>query len=106
LYLKILFFYRGCPFNCGGAELINIAFSSSLQDPFTRLQPNPIFPNGNEDPFIWQDARGNWHLLLHSLESGRCIRYSSIDSHLSFLPSTVLITSLVLYKVGDLEDLR
>lgn len=60
--------YRGCPFNCGGDELINVAFAHTLAGPFTRLQSAPIFGNGNEDPFIWQDARGNWHLLLHSLE--------------------------------------
>jgi hypothetical protein len=73
---SIVLAYRGCPFNCAGAELINMAFSPSLPSlsplasSFTRLQPNPIFPNGNEDPFIWQDAKSNWHLLLHSLESG------------------------------------
>lgn len=66
---SVVLAYRGCPFQCGGAELINIAFSEKLEGPYKRIQSPPLFNDGNEDPFIWQDGRGNWHLLMHSLEA-------------------------------------
>jgi hypothetical protein len=66
---SVVLAYRGCPYQCGGAELINIAFAEKLDGPYQRVQDEPIFNNGNEDPFIWQDSRENWHILLHSLEA-------------------------------------
>lgn len=65
----IVLAYRGCPFNCGGDELINLAFASNFSGPYTRMQADPLFDEGNEDPFIWRDTRGHWHMLLHSLEA-------------------------------------
>lgn len=66
---EILLAYRGCPVNCdAGWERINIASSSDFLGPYEELSPDPLFMDSNEDPFIWQDKRGNWHMLLHSLE--------------------------------------
>jgi hypothetical protein len=63
--------YRGCPYNCNGTEQINIATAPSYTSPYTRLHPkNPIFPVPAEDPFIWEDKRGNFHMLVHSLLPG------------------------------------
>lgn len=67
---EILLAYRGCPYNCNGAELINLAKARSFIGPYTKIESQPIFENGNEDPFLWQDKRGNFHMLLHSLEAG------------------------------------
>jgi hypothetical protein len=65
----VLLAYRGCPYNCSGAELINLALSETgYTGPYKKLQQGPVFPNDNEDPFIWRDKRGNYHMLLHSLE--------------------------------------
>jgi hypothetical protein len=66
----ILLAYRGCPYNCYGAELMNLATAPTFTGPYTKISPNPIFSNGNEDPFLWRDKRGNYHMLLHSLEAG------------------------------------
>jgi len=68
---SVVLVYRGCPYNCwGGSEMINVAFSpSGLAGPYVRLRESPIFRDANEDPFVWQDPRGHWHMLLHSLES-------------------------------------
>ncbi|CEJ92711.1 hypothetical protein VHEMI08346 [[Torrubiella] hemipterigena] len=66
----MLLVYRGCPYDCGGAEQINVAVSpTGYLGPYTKIGPDPIFENGNEDPFVWRDKRGNWHMLLHSLEA-------------------------------------
>ena len=66
----ILLAYRGCHYNCStGKELISLASASSFSSPYTRLNNHrPIFPNPAEDPFLWRDKRGHFHLLLHSLE--------------------------------------
>lgn len=66
----ILLAYRGCPYNCGGDELISLSMASNFKGPYTRITGQPLFPNGNEDPHVYQDKRGNWHLLMHSLEAG------------------------------------
>lgn len=65
----ILLAYRGCPYDCGGAEQINLALASTHAGPYTKIQTDPIFTQGNEDPFIWRDKRGNFHILTHSLEA-------------------------------------
>ena len=65
--------YRGCPENCTDAsttERIGFASAPSPAAPYTRLSAAPIFDNPNEDPHVWQDSRGHWHLLMHSLEHG------------------------------------
>ena len=66
----LLLAYRGCPFNCEGPELINLAYAASATGPYTRLHSAPLFPDSNEDPFLWRDRRGHYHMLMHSLEPG------------------------------------
>eukprot|EP01097_Dermamoeba_algensis_P007718 TRINITY_DN4928_c0_g1_i1.p1 TRINITY_DN4928_c0_g1~~TRINITY_DN4928_c0_g1_i1.p1 ORF type:complete len:386 (+),score=47.68 TRINITY_DN4928_c0_g1_i1:161-1318(+) len=78
---SILLAYRGCPFNCDGNELINLAYANSFAGPYKRLQNVPIFNNPNEDPFIYRDQRGNWHLLMHSLESNGGFGGPNIGRH-------------------------
>ena len=65
----MLLVYRGCPAGCKENELINVATAPTFHGPYTKLSPDPIFPASNEDPFVWVDKRGNYHLLLHSLEA-------------------------------------
>ncbi|CAH0056969.1 unnamed protein product [Clonostachys solani] len=65
--------YRGCRYNCSGApdsELINIAVAEEFRGPYVKLQEAPIFTEANDDPFIWRDKGGHYHMLLHSLELG------------------------------------
>jgi len=78
---NILLAYRGCPFNCGD-ELINLALAQNYSGPYTRLNGDkPLFMNENEDPFIFRDNRGHWHLLLHSLEAGGGFDGSRVGRH-------------------------
>lgn len=62
--------YRGCPFNCDvEKEWIGLAIGNSPRGTFHKIStPDPLFKEYAEDPFLWQDKRGNWHMLLHSLE--------------------------------------
>ena len=65
----MLLVYRGCPYNCTGKEQINVAISKNgFKGPYVKLQTDPVFENNNEDPFVWRDKRGHYHMLLHSLE--------------------------------------
>ena len=67
---SILLAYRSCPFNCYEGEVINIAKASHLSGPYAKISSmKPIFPEASEDPFIWRDKRGNFHMLVHSVLS-------------------------------------
>ena len=63
---EILLAYRGCPYN-GGTELLGVASAPSFTGPYERASPNPIFSWHQEDPFVWRDRRGNFHMLTHSV---------------------------------------
>ena len=72
---SVVLFYRGCPYNCGGDELLNCATGPAPEGPFARAGPAPIFGAPAEDPFVWSDRRGHWHVLMHSLEpDGGCVQ--------------------------------
>ena len=70
----VILAYRGCTENCfiEKTEKVSFASAPSFSGLYTRIIPGdqPIFDNPNEDPHTWVDGRGNWHLLMHSLESG------------------------------------
>jgi len=94
--------YRGCPYNCGGAELISTALGQTFEGPYKRVDTNPIFTNGAEDPFVWQDKRNNWHMLLHSLEDGGGFGGPNIGRHAyspSFSENWVFNTNTLAYNV-------
>lgn len=47
----ILLMYRGCPYNCGGAELLAMSMATTYKGPYLRITGQPILPNnGAEDP--------------------------------------------------------
>lgn len=104
---RMLLAFRGCHYNCStGKELISLASAPSYEGPYTRLNGDkPIFENPNEDPFLWQDKRGNFHLLLHSLEPdggfgggpkvGRHAYSRSIEGPWTFNSRTLAYSTLV-----------
>lgn len=64
---EILLAYRGNPINGTGAEQIGVASAQHFVGPYTRAHNFPVFEEPNEDPFVWRDKRGHFHMLLHSL---------------------------------------
>lgn len=106
----ILLAYRGCPYNCDGPELLNVASAPHFTGPYTHAHANPIFPEANEDPFIWCDKRGNFHLLTHSLlpdggfgsgpNVGRHAYARSWDGSWTFNNCTVAFTTEVNFTDG------
>lgn len=66
---EILLVYRGCGFNCDqDLEQIGVSSAPHFTGPYKRTHSHPVIEEDNEDPFIWRDKRGNYHMLLHSLE--------------------------------------
>ncbi|KAJ5377327.1 uncharacterized protein N7496_004736 [Penicillium cataractarum] len=107
--------YRGCPYNCSGAEQINLAIASVSTGPYTRLHPDsPIFPFPSEDPFIWEDKRGNYHMLVHSLLAdagfgdgpnvGRHAFARSWAGPWTFNNASVAFTTRVVFEDGFVVD--
>ena len=66
----MLMAYRGCEYNCGGTELVSMASADNFTGPFTRSHSQPLSNEANEDPFLWRDKRGNYHMLMHYLGPG------------------------------------
>lgn len=63
----IILAYRGNNQNETNFSSGNIAISpSGLEGPYTRIQKEPLMHYRFEDPFLWQDKRGNYHMLVHS----------------------------------------
>ncbi|KAI5300217.1 Transcription factor iws1 [Ascosphaera pollenicola] len=105
--------FRGCPFNCDvGKEWIGLAIGNTPRGTFHKVSAEaPLFSENSEDPFIWQDKRGNWHLLVHSLEAdggfdgqpnvGRHAYAKSLEGPWTFDNKTVAYTTTVDFDDGS-----
>jgi len=61
---SVLLAYRGKDSN--SKELLGVASAPNWKGPYTRLRTTPIFEtDGAEDPFLWQDIDGLFHLLFN-----------------------------------------
>ena len=45
---------------------VAMAFAPRWDAPFVRLSPGPVWMNRTEDPGLFRDARGNFHILSHA----------------------------------------
>lgn len=100
----MLLAYRGCPYNCG-PEMLNLAFAEHYLGPYHRLHSHPIFENAGEDPFVWRDKRGHFHLLMHSFEDlssmvGRHAYARRLDGHWTFGNRTLAFNTTVQWTDG------
>jgi hypothetical protein len=76
---SVLLAYRGK--NSAGVELLGMASAPHWAGPYTRVTDSPILPTTTgEDPFIWTDSAGNYHILFHNFNS------SAVGSH-AFSPA-------------------
>lgn len=53
-----------------GGEHVSVAVADSLMGPYIDERSDPVVAQWSEDPFIWQDERGHWHILLHGSPQG------------------------------------
>lgn len=107
--------FRGCPYNCNGTELISIATAEEYSGPYTPIHSKrPIFSQPSEDPFMWVDKRGNFHILVHSLlpdagfgagpNVGRHAYSRSWDGPWTFNMKTVAFNTTVDFDDGSSID--
>ncbi|KAL5320041.1 hypothetical protein ACEPPN_013100 [Leptodophora sp. 'Broadleaf-Isolate-01'] len=129
---KYLLYYIGCPhtvpdtcvppsFTCGPgntingeSELINLATAENFLGPYRKVQKDPLFENRNEDPFLWRDKRGNFHMLLHSLEDGggfgdgpkvgRHAFSKTLEGPWTFNAKTLAFDTTVIFEDGSFVD--
>lgn len=43
---------------------------SGYEGPYEKIGSKPIFDAFCEDPLLWRDRRGNYHMLVHSMRDG------------------------------------
>merc|ERR1712070_880212 len=60
--------YRGSA-RSDGKEHVSVSQATSLMGPYVDERAQPIVGQWSEDPFIWQDERGHWHILFHGAGS-------------------------------------
>ena len=60
----VLLGYRGK--NAAHVERLGIARADGWAGPYTPLTTAPIINATGEDPYLWVDARGNFHILFHA----------------------------------------
>jgi len=49
-------------------ERLGLASASSWKSEFVDSRTAPIFPHQGEDPYIYQDKRGNFHIIFHDMD--------------------------------------
>jgi len=49
-------------------ERLGVAYSSSWDSEYVDPRSAPIFSHGGEDPYIYEDKRGNFHIMYHDMD--------------------------------------
>jgi hypothetical protein len=89
--------------------------ANSYAGPYNRIKTNPLFSNPNEDPCLWRDQRGNYHLIMHDLEEYEStgVKGSKVGSHAfaksydgpwTFNNNTLAYNTTVQFKNGATID--
>ena len=64
---EIILAYRGKSNGGNSSNEHNAITSASSYEGTYPPASGPLFPSADEDPFIWRDKRGNFHMLMHAL---------------------------------------
>jgi len=65
---SIIMAYRGNIPVDSANERLGVAYASSWKADFVDPRSVPIFAHGGEDPYIYQDKRGNFHIIYHDMD--------------------------------------
>merc|ERR1712079_971918 len=57
-------------FNPAHGEQNGFAVADSFQGPFRSLANLTKAPGNDEDPFLWQDTNGHYHIIYHNANHG------------------------------------
>lgn len=89
-----------------GGEHVSVATANSILGPFvdTRSQP-AISTHVGEDPFLWQDERGHWHMLMHNMGGGVGSHAYSLDSKKWIRSDVEPYTNKVTFQDGSYTNM-
>jgi len=66
---SIMMAYRGNLKTTDSAnERLGVAYASSWKSDFVDPRSVPVFSHEGEDPYIYQDKRGNFHIIYHDMD--------------------------------------
>jgi len=81
----VLLYYRGSSTQ-GGTKIYQIGLASApnWKGPYTRVVDTSLFTVSNEDPFVWQETDGHFHMLTHYFAGGGGHAFSADGVHWKF----------------------
>jgi len=65
---SVLMAYRGNEATDAANERLGVAYASSWKSDYDDSRAVPIFTHGGEDPYIYLDKRGNYHIIYHDMD--------------------------------------
>eukprot|EP01043_Picozoa_sp_COSAG02_P010489 COSAG02_NODE_369_length_23680_cov_36.650609_10_plen_608_part_00 len=77
------------------AEFLGSARASSWADSYHVTSPKPLLPENLEDPFVYKDCRGGYHMLAHSI--GRSSHGVGVHMHSADGKTWIMGTPAVAY---------
>ncbi len=103
------------PGQTDSGEHVSLAIAQTLLGPYVDARAHPLISTWSEDPFLYRDERGHWHMLMHApLHSkpqphqGKLIgaHAFSRDALNWKVSATPPYTSLVTFSNGSSFDMR
>eukprot|EP00617_Octactis_speculum_P016647 CAMPEP_0185745988 /NCGR_PEP_ID=MMETSP1174-20130828/4379_1 /TAXON_ID=35687 /ORGANISM="Dictyocha speculum, Strain CCMP1381" /LENGTH=306 /DNA_ID=CAMNT_0028420311 /DNA_START=26 /DNA_END=946 /DNA_ORIENTATION=- len=64
-----------------GGERVSVGYSQNVAGPYEDNRTTSAVEDGAEDPYLWRDERGHWHMLMHSGTDGVAAHAFSRDSY-------------------------
>jgi len=64
-----------CAYRAGarsGGEHVSVATAANPTSLYIDARAAPAVSHTGEDPFLWRDERGYYHMLMHNMGSGGC----------------------------------
>lgn len=54
------------PGQSDSGEHVSLAMAQTILGPYVDSRSHPLISTWSEDPFLWRDERGYWHMLMHA----------------------------------------
>jgi len=90
-----------------GGEFVSVGLAATSAGPYTDARAQPaISTHTGEDPFLWQDERGHWHMLMHNMGGAVGSHAFSRDAKNWTRSADQPYTSLVTFSDGTSHQMQ
>jgi len=91
-----------------GGEHVSVAVASGIAAPYVDNRPTAaIGSHPGEDPFLWQDERSHWHMLMHNMGGGGVGSHAYSRDAVNWVrSSTAPYTSTVTFTDGTSTNMH